>query len=93
MVSEYSDAEHTLHLSADAARFVLSLGGVHVQAGLLTADKLLTVSPTYAEEMSSGPQMGVELDDVIRSPPMLWHPLPLPAATAALYTGSACDPW
>lgn len=38
-----------------------------LRAGLLTADKLLTVSPTYAEEMASGPDMGVELDDVIRS--------------------------
>lgn len=33
---------------------------------MLTADKLLTVSPTYAKEMSSGPQLGVELDGVIR---------------------------
>jgi len=38
-----------------------------LQAGMLTADKLLTVSPTYAKEMSSGPQLGVELDGVIRS--------------------------
>ena len=36
------------------------------QAGMLTADKLLTVSPTYAKEMSSGPDLGVELDEVIR---------------------------
>ena len=37
-----------------------------LKAGFLSADKLLTVSPNYAEEIASDPQKGVELDDVIR---------------------------
>jgi len=36
-----------------------------LRAGVTACDKLLTVSPTYAKEMSSGPQLGVELDGVI----------------------------
>jgi granule-bound starch synthase len=36
-----------------------------LKAGVTSCDKLLTVSPTYAKEMASGPQLGVELDDVI----------------------------
>jgi granule-bound starch synthase len=36
-----------------------------LRAGVTACDKLLTVSPTYAKEMSSGPQLGVELDQVI----------------------------
>jgi glycogen synthase len=36
------------------------------QAGLLTADRLLTVSPNYAAEMADSPSKGVELDDIIR---------------------------
>jgi glycogen synthase len=37
-----------------------------VQAGILTSDKLLTVSPNYAAEMASNSSKGVELDDIIR---------------------------
>ncbi len=37
-----------------------------MKAGFLTADRLLTVSPNYAREVSSGPDKGVELDHVIR---------------------------
>jgi glycogen synthase len=37
-----------------------------LQAGILAADKVLTVSPNYAAEISSGPDKGVELDSVIR---------------------------
>jgi len=37
-----------------------------LKAGFLSADKLLTVSPNYAEEITSDPEKGVELDDVIR---------------------------
>ncbi|CAG9462036.1 unnamed protein product [Pedinophyceae sp. YPF-701] len=37
-----------------------------MQAGFLSADKLLTVSPNYATEVMSGPSKGVELDGVIR---------------------------
>ncbi|KIZ00339.1 hypothetical protein MNEG_7624 [Monoraphidium neglectum] len=37
-----------------------------LKAGLLTADKVLTVSPNYAQEISTGVDTGVELDDVIR---------------------------
>ena len=40
-----------------------------LKAGFLGADKLLTVSPNYAEEIAGDPQKGVELDDVIRSEP------------------------
>lgn len=37
-----------------------------LKAGFLYADKVLTVSPNYAAEISSGKDKGVELDDVIR---------------------------
>eukprot|EP00204_Picochlorum_oklahomense_P001340 CAMPEP_0118798404 /NCGR_PEP_ID=MMETSP1161-20130426/808_1 /TAXON_ID=249345 /ORGANISM="Picochlorum oklahomensis, Strain CCMP2329" /LENGTH=728 /DNA_ID=CAMNT_0006725817 /DNA_START=109 /DNA_END=2295 /DNA_ORIENTATION=+ len=36
-----------------------------LRAGVTACDKLLTVSPTYAKEMASGPQLGVELNEVI----------------------------
>lgn len=38
-----------------------------LRAGISACDKLLTVSPHYATEIASGPQLGVELDDVIRA--------------------------
>ncbi|GFR42632.1 hypothetical protein Agub_g3568 [Astrephomene gubernaculifera] len=38
-----------------------------LKAGILSADKLITVSPNYAAEISADPAGGVELDDVIRS--------------------------
>eukprot|EP00850_Spirogloea_muscicola_P007942 SM000041S15501 [mRNA] locus=s41:446932:451623:- [translate_table: standard] len=38
-----------------------------MKAACLEADKVLTVSPHYAEELVSGPDKGVELDGVIRS--------------------------
>ncbi len=37
-----------------------------LRAGILTADKVVTVSPNYASEISTNAQRGVELDDVIR---------------------------
>lgn len=37
-----------------------------LKAGFLYADKVLTVSPNYAAEISAGVDKGVELDDVIR---------------------------
>lgn len=37
-----------------------------LQAGFRAADKILTVSPNYAEEIARNESMGVELDDVIR---------------------------
>jgi granule-bound starch synthase len=37
-----------------------------MKAGILAADKVLTVSPNYAAEIGSGPDKGVELDSVIR---------------------------
>lgn len=37
-----------------------------LKAGILACDKLLTVSPNYATEISSGPQLGVELDKWVR---------------------------
>lgn len=38
-----------------------------LKAGILTADKLLTVSPNYAAEIAEDDEKGVELADVIRS--------------------------
>lgn len=37
-----------------------------LRAGILSADKVMTVSPNYAEEIAKNPQLGVELDDVLR---------------------------
>lgn len=37
-----------------------------MKAGFLEADMVLTVSPNYASELSSGEDKGVELDDVVR---------------------------
>lgn len=37
-----------------------------MKAGILAADKVLTVSPNYATEIGSGPDKGVELDRYIR---------------------------
>ncbi|GBF91060.1 granule-bound starch synthase [Raphidocelis subcapitata] len=38
-----------------------------LKAGMLAADKVLTVSPNYAAEIAADPSGGVELDDVIRA--------------------------
>ncbi|KAH7619294.1 putative Granule-bound starch synthase 1, chloroplastic/amyloplastic [Nannochloris sp. 'desiccata'] len=38
-----------------------------LRAGITACDKLLTVSPHYATEIASGPQLGVELDTLIKS--------------------------
>lgn len=38
-----------------------------LKAGILACDKLLTVSPNYATEIASGPQLGVELDKWVRT--------------------------
>lgn len=38
-----------------------------LKAGILACDKLLTVSPNYATEIASGPQLGVELDKWVRA--------------------------
>ena len=40
-----------------------------LRAGILSCDKLLTVSPNYATEISANPQGGAELDHVIRCVP------------------------
>lgn len=37
-----------------------------LQAGILTADKLLTVSPNYATEIAEDDEKGVELSEAIR---------------------------
>jgi granule-bound starch synthase len=37
------------------------------QAGILSADKVLTVSPNYASEISANSEKGVELDKFIRA--------------------------
>ncbi|KAK7391854.1 hypothetical protein VNO78_20277 [Psophocarpus tetragonolobus] len=38
-----------------------------MKAGILESDKVLTVSPYYAQELVSGEERGVELDNIIRS--------------------------
>ncbi|KAI3834205.1 hypothetical protein MKX03_030012 [Papaver bracteatum] len=37
-----------------------------MKAGILEVDKVVTVSPYYAEELALGPDKGVELDSIIR---------------------------
>lgn len=37
-----------------------------MKAGILESDKILTVSPYYAQELISGPDKGVELDNILR---------------------------
>lgn len=37
-----------------------------MKAGILESDKILTVSPYYAEELVSAPDKGVELDNILR---------------------------
>lgn len=37
-----------------------------LKAGILTADKLVTVSPNYATEITAGPDKGVELDKIMK---------------------------
>lgn len=50
-----------------------------LRAGILSADKVLTVSPNYAAEIAANPQMGVELDDVLR-----WAALPALAGESCM---------
>ena len=38
-----------------------------MKAGILESDRILTVSPYYAQELVSGIARGVELDNIIRS--------------------------
>lgn len=38
-----------------------------MKAGILESDRVVTVSPYYAEELLSGPEKGVELDNILRS--------------------------
>lgn len=37
-----------------------------IKAGIIESDRVLTVSPYYAEELVSGPDKGVELDNILR---------------------------
>ena len=37
-----------------------------MKAGILESDRVLTVSPYYAQELASGEEKGVELDNIIR---------------------------
>ena len=37
-----------------------------MKAGILESDRVVTVSPYYAQELLSGPAKGVELDNVCR---------------------------
>lgn len=56
-----------------------------MKAGILESDKVLTVSPYYAKELVSGPDKGVELDNILRKTGILgivngmdvqeWNPL------------------
>lgn len=38
-----------------------------MKAAILESDRVLTVSPYYAQELVSGEERGVELDNIIRS--------------------------
>lgn len=60
-----------------------------LKAGILACDKLLTVSPNYATEIASGPQLGVELDGVVRVSPHLL-PLLLPLLLVAAAAPGCC---
>ncbi|KAK9056097.1 hypothetical protein SSX86_027185 [Deinandra increscens subsp. villosa] len=42
-----------------------------MKAGILESDKILTVSPYYAKELVSGPDKGVELDNILRKTSIL----------------------
>lgn len=37
-----------------------------MKAGILESDRVVTVSPYYAEELVSGEEKGVELDNILR---------------------------
>lgn len=37
-----------------------------MKAGILESDQVLTVSPNYAQELVSGEDRGVELDNILR---------------------------
>lgn len=54
------------HQRSRAYHHLLLLLLLFLQAGILAADKVLTVSPNYASEIGSGPDKGVELDSIIR---------------------------
>lgn len=38
-----------------------------MKAGIIESDRVVTVSPYYAQELVSGPDKGVELDNILRS--------------------------
>ncbi|XP_047946523.1 granule-bound starch synthase 1, chloroplastic/amyloplastic [Salvia hispanica] len=40
-----------------------------MKAGIIESDRVVTVSPYYAKELVSGPDKGVELDNILRSVP------------------------
>ena len=41
-----------------------------MKAGIVESDLVLTVSPHYVKELTSGPDKGVELDGVLRTKPL-----------------------
>lgn len=41
-----------------------------MKAGIIESDLVLTVSPHYVKELTSGPDKGVELDGVLRTKPL-----------------------
>lgn len=41
-----------------------------MKAGIIESDLVLTVSPHYVKELTSGPDKGVELDSVLRTKPL-----------------------
>jgi granule-bound starch synthase len=41
-----------------------------MKAGIIESDLVLTVSPHYVKELTSGPDKGVELDGVLRAKPL-----------------------
>ena len=75
-------------LELDLSRFVPDgfefFGKLNVfKAGLVTADRVTTVSPTYAREVIE-PEMGVGLDGVLRA---------LPGGVAGILNGVDVDVW
>lgn len=41
-----------------------------MKGGIMESDLVLTVSPHYVKELTSGPDKGVELDGVLRTKPL-----------------------
>lgn len=70
-----------------------------LRAGVLTADKLLTVSPNYATEIAEDDEKGVELSGVIRFAviidlcPLSAEPLTLSVGSRGVLTSVSLSEW